>query len=61
MAVPPKLYITGGDKITPGEIEYSYKLMWENYQKDFDYAKGIQFAECCDAILSLLESMQEKY
>ena len=149
MAVPLKLDITSGDKITPREIEYSYKLMWENrsisilaynlstilaekletilsradkntrprdyydvyiltklqgenidakslslalsataekrgsahllsqfweilstvksssimksrwenYQKDFDYAKGIQFAECCDAILSLLESM----
>ena len=153
MAVPLKVDITSGDKITPREIEYSYKLMWENrsisilaynlstilaekletilsradqntrprdyydvyiltklqgenidakslslalsataekrgsahllsqfwdilstvksssimksrwenYQKDFDYAKGIQFAECCDAILSLLESMQEKY
>ena len=153
MAVPLKLDITSGDKITPREIEYSYKLMWENrsisilaynlstilaekletilsradqntrprdyydvyiltklqgenidakslslalsataekrgsahllsqfwdilstvksssimksrwenYQKDFDYAKGIQFAECCNAILSLLESMQEKY
>ena len=153
MAVPLKLDITSGDKITPREIEYSYKLMWENrsisilaynlstilaekletilsradqntrprdyydvyiltklqgenidakslslalsataekrgsahllsqfwdilstvksssimksrwenYQKDFDYAKGIQFAECCDAILSLLESIQEKY
>ena len=30
MAVPLKLDITTGDKITPREIEYSYKLMMEN-------------------------------
>ena len=30
MAVPLKFDITSGDKITPREIEYSYKLMWEN-------------------------------
>lgn len=30
MTVPLKLDITSGDKITPKEIEYSYKLMWEN-------------------------------
>ena len=29
MAVPLKLDITTGDKITPGEIEYSYKIMME--------------------------------
>ena len=29
MAVPLKLDITTGDKITPGEIEYSYNLMME--------------------------------
>ena len=149
MAVPLKLDITSGDKITPREIEYSYKLMWENrsisilaynlstilaekletilsradqntrprdyydvyiltklqgenidaktlslalsatsekrgsahlfsqfrdilstvksssvmkirwenYQKDFDYAKGIEFEECCNAISTLLESL----
>ena len=149
MAVPLKLDITSGDKITPREIEYSYKLMWENrsisilaynlstilaekletilsradqntrprdyydvyiltklqgeniddktlslalsataekrgsahllsqfrdilstvksssimkirlenYQKDFDYAKGIEFEECCNAIRTLLESL----
>ena len=149
MAVPLKLDITSGDKITPREIEYSYKLMWENrsisnlaynlstilaekletilsradqntrprdyydvyiltklqgeniddktlslalsataekrgsahllsqfwdilstvksssimksrwenYQKDFDYAKGIEFEECCNAICTLLESL----
>ena len=149
MSVPLKLDITSGDKITPREIEYSYKLMWENrsisilaynlstilaekletilsradqntrprdyydvyiltklqgenidakslslalsataekrgsahllsqfwdilstvksssimksrwenYQKDFDYAKGIEFEECCNAISTLLESL----
>ena len=149
MAVPLKLDITSGDKITPREIEYSYKLMWENrsisilaynlstilaekletilsradqntrprdyydvyiltklqgenidakslslalsataekrgsahllsqfwdilstvksssimksrwenYQKDFDYAKGIEFEECCNPISTLLESL----
>ena len=36
------------------------KIRWENYQKDFDYAKGIEFEECCNAIISLLESMEEK-
>lgn len=30
MAVPLKLDITTGDKITPREMEYSYKLMLEN-------------------------------
>lgn len=30
MAVPLKLDITAGDKITPREIEYEYKLMMEN-------------------------------
>ncbi len=30
MAVPLKLDITTGDKITPKEIEYEYKLMFEN-------------------------------
>lgn len=31
MAVPLKLDITTGDKITPREIEYSYKLMMEDH------------------------------
>ena len=30
MAVPLKLDITTGDKITPGEIEYKYKLLMED-------------------------------
>ena len=30
MAVPLKLDITTGDKITPKEIEYEYKLMLED-------------------------------
>ena len=30
MSVPLKLDITTGDKITPHEVEYSYKLMMEN-------------------------------
>ena len=33
------------------------KIRWENYQKDFDYAKGIEFEECCNAISTLLESL----
>ena len=30
MAVPLKLDITTGDKITPREVEYEYKLMMED-------------------------------
>lgn len=30
MAVPLKIDITTGDKITPGEIDFSYKLMFED-------------------------------
>ena len=33
------------------------KSRWENYQKDFDYTKGIEFEECCNAICTLLESL----
>ena len=33
------------------------KSRWENYQKDFDYAKGIEFEECCNTIRTLLESL----
>ena len=33
------------------------KIRWENYQKDFDYAKGIEFEECCNAMSTLLESL----
>jgi len=149
MAVPLKLDITTGDKITPREVEYKYKLMmenrsicvlaynmatilaeklemvisrgdqntrprdfydiyiltklqaenidpetlafaldattrkressivvkqyhksmetvrnsevmnrqWKNYQKDFDYAAGIEFGETCDAVVRIMESL----
>lgn len=149
MAVPLKLDITTGDKITPHEVEYEYKLMmeersicvlaynmatilsekletvisrgdqntrprdfydiyiltklqaenidletlafaldattrkresssvvkqyhkimetirnseimnrqWQNYQKDFDYAAGIEFRETCDAVVRIMESL----
>ncbi len=149
MAVPLKLDITTGDKITPREVEYEYKLMmedrsicvlaynmatilaekletvisrgdqntrprdfydiyiltklqaenidletlafaldattrkresssvvkqyhkimetvrnseimnrqWQNYQKDFDYAAGIEFRETCDAVVRIMESL----
>ncbi len=152
MAVPLKLDITTGDKITPGEIDYEYRLMfedrcihvlaynlptilaekletvisrgdqntrprdyydiyilarlqseridpevlrtaylatvekrgsaevvkhyaeiikvvrksdvmnsrWADYQKDFDYAAGIDFCDTCDAVLSLIELMESK-
>lgn len=150
MAVPLKLDITTGDKITPGEIEYKYKLlmedrsinilaynletilaekletvisrgeqntrprdyydvyilsklrnseinynllkvalkatsekrgsfevlkkynnilknvknsmfmkeMWENYRKDYNYAKELDFFEVCDGILELLDALR---
>jgi len=149
MAVPLKLDITTGDKITPREIEYEYKLMleersicvlaynlatilaekletvisrgdqntrprdyydiyiltklqeetidmeslmfalqattkkrrstdivkqyrqimevvrssevmnrqWENYRKDFDYAKNIEFSETCNAVVRVMDSL----
>lgn len=151
MAVPLKLDITTGDKITPREIEYEYKLMmedrsicvlaynvatilaekletiisrgdqntrprdyydiyiltklqaenidletlafaldattkkrgssavvkqyhkimevvrnsavmnqqWNNYRKDFDYAADIEFAEICDAVIRVMDSLPE--
>lgn len=151
MAVPLKLDITTGDKITPREIEYEYKLMmeersicvlaynvatilaekletvisrgdqntrprdyydiyiltklqaenidfetlafaldatmnkrgssavvkqyhkimevvrnsavmsqqWNNYRKDFDYAADIEFAETCDAVIRVMDSLPE--
>lgn len=152
MAVPLKLDITTGDKITPREIEYEYKLMmedrsicvlaynmatilaekletvisrgdqntrprdyydiyiltklraenidletltfaldatakkrgssdivkqyhrimemvrnseamtrqWKNYQKDFDYAAGIEFKETCDAVIRTMDSLPKR-
>lgn len=149
MAVPLKLDITTGDKITPHEVEYEYKLMleerkiqvlaynmatilaekletvisrsdqntrprdyydiyilskvqganinmetlanalaataekrgstavirqygkimesvrnseimenqWKNYQKDFDYAAGIEFSDACDAVVTLMDRL----
>lgn len=149
MAVPLKLDITTGDKITPHEVEYEYKLMleerkiqvlaynmatilaekletvisrsdqntrprdyydiyilskvqganinmetlanalaataekrgstavirqygkimesvrnseimekqWRNYQKDFDYAAGIEFSDACDAVVTLMDRL----
>lgn len=30
---------------------------WQNYQKDFDYAAGIEFRETCDAVVRIMESL----
>lgn len=30
---------------------------WQNYQKDFDYAEGIEFRETCDAVVRIMESL----
>lgn len=30
---------------------------WLNYQKDFDYAKGIAFSETCDAIVAIMDNI----
>ena len=27
---------------------------WSDYQKDFDYAAGIRFADTCNAVLALM-------
>lgn len=31
---------------------------WHNYQKDFDYATSIKFAETCDAVVQVMDSLQ---
>ena len=31
---------------------------WRNYQKDFDYAASIKFAETCDAVVRVMDSLQ---
>lgn len=28
---------------------------WEDYQKDFEYAAGIEFSDICDVVVGLLE------
>jgi len=33
------------------------QAFWANYQKDFDYAKGINFEEACDAVLKIMHSL----
>ena len=30
---------------------------WQNYQKDFDNAAGIEFRETCDAVVRIMESL----
>lgn len=53
MAVPIKLDITTGDKITPREIELSYKLMLENRNiKVFAYNLATILAEKLESIIS---------
>lgn len=30
---------------------------WKNYQKDFDYAAGIEFSDACDAVVTLMDRL----
>ncbi len=32
---------------------------WKNYRKDFDYVAGIEFAETCDAVISLMNQLPD--
>ena len=34
------------------------KEMWENYRKDYNYAKELDFFEVCDGILELLDVLR---
>mgnify|MGYP004582114303 CR=1 FL=1 len=34
------------------------KEMWENYRKDYNYAKELDFFEVCDGILELLDALR---
>ena len=53
MAVPLKLDITTGDKITPGEIEYEYKLMLEDRSiRVFAYNLPTILAEKLETVIS---------
>lgn len=53
MAVPVKLDITTGDKITPHEIEYEYKLMLENRKINvFAYNLATILAEKLETVIS---------
>ena len=53
MAVPLKLDITTGDKITPKEIEYSYKLMLEDRSiKVLAYNLSTILAEKLETVIS---------
>lgn len=33
---------------------------WKNYQKDFDYAAGIEFKETCDAVIRTMDSLPKR-
>lgn len=33
------------------------KRQWRNYQKNFDYAKEIQFEDACDTIITLMNKL----
>jgi predicted nucleotidyltransferase component of viral defense system len=53
MAVPLKLDITTGDKITPSEIEYEYKMMFEDRNIPvLAYSLETVLAEKLEAIMS---------
>jgi predicted nucleotidyltransferase component of viral defense system len=34
---------------------------WANYQKDFNYAKGVSFKQTCDTVLSIMQALKFYY
>jgi hypothetical protein len=33
---------------------------WLNYQKDFEYASGIEFADVCETVVRVMNGLVEK-
>lgn len=59
MTVPLKLDITTGDKITPREIEYDYKLMFEDRSISvLAYNLSTILADACDAVTAVMDRLR---